>query len=170
MATEKRVSQERSGWIKSLRYRTQPPHQARLRSHSAWDTHGGMALQGGITERPGRHDHRGLTSLIIVQDDEEKSLELPSGENELLLVLQDRTFTDANELEYLDGGLLQQPEDKAYAVLAPGQRFDIWLDLSQPGPGSSLELISDSYEAGMMGDDMIAVFPDRKLNASKTSE
>ena len=50
-----------------------------------------------------------------------------------------------------DGGLLPEPEDRPYATLAPAQRLDIWLDLSQSQPGSTLELISDSFQAGMMG-------------------
>jgi len=50
-----------------------------------------------------------------------------------------------------DGGLLPEPEDRPYATLAPAQRLDIWLDLSEAQPGSTLELISDSFQAGMMG-------------------
>lgn len=172
--------------------------------------------QGG---RVGFQSYAGLAGLLIVEDEEERSLDLPSGENELLLVLQDRTFAGANELIYLDGGmgsmmdrmrgflgdrilvngappttrkvatrpyrirvlngsnariyklawsdgrpvtvigadggLLEQPEDKPYAILAPAQRLDIWVDLSNAPPGGTLELISDSYEAGMMSSGMM---------------
>ncbi len=169
--------------------------------------------QGG---RVGFQSYAGLAGLLTVEDDEEAGLGLPSGDNELLLVLQDRTFAGANELVYLDGGmgammnrmhgflgdrmlvngvppattrkvatrpyrirvlngsnariyklawsdgrpvtvigadggLLREPEDRSYAVLAPAQRLDIWVDLSQSQPGSTLELISDSFQAGMMG-------------------
>ncbi len=168
--------------------------------------------QGG---RVGFQSYAGLAGLLIVEDDEEAGLGLPSGDNELLLVLQDRTFAGANELVYLDGGmgammdrmhgflgdrmlvngvppatrkvatrpyrirvlngsnariyklawsdgrpvtligadggLLREPEDRPYAVLAPAQRLDIWVDLSQSQPGSTLELISDSFQASMMG-------------------
>lgn len=172
--------------------------------------------QGG---RVGFQSYAGLAGLMIVEDDEELGLRLPAGENELLLVLQDRTFAGANELVYLDsgmgammdrmlgflgdqilvngappttrkvatrpyrirvlngsnariyklvwsdgrpvtvigadGGLLQKPEDKPYALLAPAQRLDIWVDLSDSRPGSPLELISGSYEAGMMSGGMM---------------
>ncbi|MDF0749719.1 multicopper oxidase family protein [Marinobacter sp. 71-i] len=168
--------------------------------------------QGG---RVGFQSYAGLAGLLIVEDDEELGLKLPIGENELLLVLQDRTFTGTNELVYLDGGmgammdrmrgflgdqilvngappatrkvatrpyrvrvlngsnariyklawsdgrpvtiigadggLFENPEDKPYATLAPAQRLDIWVDLSDSRLGSTLELISGSYEAGMMG-------------------
>ncbi|MBK1872628.1 multicopper oxidase family protein [Marinobacter sp. 1-3A] len=172
--------------------------------------------QGG---RVGFQSYAGLAGLLIIEDDEELGLRLPAGKNELLLVLQDRTFAGANELVYLnggmvgmmermrgflgdrilvngtppttrkivarpyrirvlngsnariyklawsdgrpvtvigaDGGLLKKPESKPYAVLAPAQRLDIWVDLSDSRPGSRLELISDSYEAGMMSGGMM---------------
>tara|TARA_R110000850_G_scaffold193670_1_gene320373 strand:- start:2652 stop:4211 length:1560 start_codon:yes stop_codon:yes gene_type:complete len=168
--------------------------------------------QGG---RVGFQSYAGLVGLLIVEDEEEAGLGLPSGDNELLLVLQDRTFAGVNGLVYLDdgmgammdrmhgflgdrilvngvppatrkvatrpyrirvlngsnariyklawsdgrpvtvigadGGLLPEPEDRPYATLAPAQRLDIWLDLSEAQPGSTLELISDSFQAGMMG-------------------
>jgi FtsP/CotA-like multicopper oxidase with cupredoxin domain len=172
--------------------------------------------QGG---RVGFQSYAGLAGLLIIEDDEERKLKLPAGQNELNLVLQDRTFSSSNELIYLesgmgammermrgflgdrilvngvpptsqkvatrpyrvrvlngsnsriyklawsdgrpvtvigaDGGPLQEPEEKPYVVLAPAQRLDIWLDLSQASPGATLELISDSYEAGMMSDTMM---------------
>ena len=168
--------------------------------------------QGG---REGFQSYAGLAGLLIVEDEEQAGLKLPSGDNELLLVLQDRTFAGNNELVYMgggrgsmmdrmhgflgdrvlangappttrkvatrpyrirvlngsnariyklawsdgrpvtvigaDGGLLQEPEDRPYAVLAPAQRLDIWVDLSESQPGDTLELISDRFQAGMMG-------------------
>ena len=168
--------------------------------------------QGG---RVGFQSYAGLAGLLIVEDEEEAGLKLPSGDNELLLALQDRTFAGNNELVYMgggmgsmmdrmhgflgdrvlangappttrkvatrpyrirvlngsnsriyklawsdgrpvtvigaDGGLLQAPEDRPYAVLAPAQRLDIWVDLSESQPGDTLELISDRFQAGMMG-------------------
>jgi bilirubin oxidase len=47
--------------------------------------------------------YRGLAGAIIVNDDEEKALELPSGEFEIPIVLQDRSFNDANQLVYGGG-------------------------------------------------------------------
>ncbi len=169
--------------------------------------------------RVGFQSYSGLAGLLIVEDDEEADLRLPAGKNELLLVLQDRTFTSSNKLVYLsdgmgammdrmrgflgnrmllngvpptthqvaarpyrirvlngsnsriyklawsdgrpvtvigaDGGLLQTPEDKPYAVLAPAQRLDVWVNLADSRPGSRLKLISDSYDAGMMSGGMM---------------
>ncbi len=51
--------------------------------------------------------YRGLAGAIIVNDDEEKALELPSGEFELPIVLQDRAFDDNNQLVY-GGGMHAQ--------------------------------------------------------------
>lgn len=172
--------------------------------------------QGG---RVGFQSYAGLAGLLIIEDDEEDSIGLPSGDNELLLVLQDRSFAGANELVYLgggmgammdrmggflgdrvlvngvppttrevatrlyrirvlngsnariyklawsdgrpvtvigsDSGLMQKPENKPFAVLAPAQRLDILVDLSRASPGSTLELISDNYDADMMGGGMM---------------
>ena len=47
--------------------------------------------------------YRGLAGAIIVNDDEEKALELPSGEFEIPIVLQDRSFNDDNQLVYGGG-------------------------------------------------------------------
>jgi len=46
----------------------------------------------------------GLAGLFIVSDDEEAALGLPSGEYDVPLVIQDRTFDANNQLVYLSGG------------------------------------------------------------------
>jgi len=46
----------------------------------------------------------GLAGLLIVHDDEERSLGLPDGERDLALVLQDRVFDSSNRLVYDGGG------------------------------------------------------------------
>ncbi len=51
--------------------------------------------------------YRGLAGAIIVGDDEEKALDLPSGEFEIPIVLQDRAFNDDNQLVY-GGGMHAQ--------------------------------------------------------------
>ena len=51
----------------------------------------------GIT---GRQVYQGLAGAIIVNDDEERRLQLPSGEYEIPLVIQDRQFDDQNQLQY----------------------------------------------------------------------
>jgi blue copper oxidase len=149
--------------------------------------------------------YRGLAGAIIVNDEEEKALALPSGELELPIVLQDRSFGDDNELVYasdmhsrmtgfagdrilvngrpdyalevasrahrlrilngsnsriyklawddstpitvigVDGGLLEKPEEKPYAMLAPGERLDVWVDLSRRPLGAELAMRSAEF-------------------------
>ena len=45
--------------------------------------------------------YRGLAGLIVVSDSDEAKLELPSGEYDLPLVIQDRSFDNQNQLQYL---------------------------------------------------------------------
>jgi FtsP/CotA-like multicopper oxidase with cupredoxin domain len=47
--------------------------------------------------------YRGLAGAILVNDEQERALSLPSGEFELPVVIQDRTFNDANQLIYGGG-------------------------------------------------------------------
>jgi FtsP/CotA-like multicopper oxidase with cupredoxin domain len=47
--------------------------------------------------------YRGLAGGILVEDEEERALGLPSGEYEIPLVLQDRSFDEANQLAYGGG-------------------------------------------------------------------
>jgi FtsP/CotA-like multicopper oxidase with cupredoxin domain len=161
----------------------------------------------------GSQVYRGLAGLLIVTDDEEAALGLPSGEQELLWVLQDRRVDAKNQLVYStammdmgtgflgdrmlvsgqerpvfslatrayrvrvlngsnariyklgwgdgtpitvlggDGGLLERPRSQAFVTLAPAQRLDLWLDLSQRPVGATLELRSSAFalaDAGML--------------------
>jgi FtsP/CotA-like multicopper oxidase with cupredoxin domain len=49
----------------------------------------------------------GLAGLFIVSDPEEQALGLPTGQYDLPLVIQDRTFGPDNQLIYLPGGMMQ---------------------------------------------------------------
>lgn len=153
--------------------------------------------------------YRGLAGLIIVEDEEERALELPSGPYEILLALQDRVFNKDNQFVYrsdmhqsmfgfygdqilvngqrqyhlnvdsrayrfrivnasnariyklawndgtpltvigVDGGLLNQPENRAYIMLAPSERVDLWVDFSGRSIGSKLSMQSLSF-AGLV--------------------
>ena len=162
--------------------------------------------------------YRGLAGLLIVSDEEEGALALPSGAAELTCVLQDRRFDSSNQFIYptdmmnmetgvigdralvngqigptwalatqayrlrvlngsnarvyklawsdgtpmtvlgSQGGLLERPVTQTFVTMAPGQRLDIWLDLSRRSVGTSLELRSVPFAAsdvtmamGMMG-------------------
>lgn len=50
--------------------------------------------------------YRGLTGLLIIEDEEEQRLGLPSGAYELPLVLQDRKVNEDNQLVYLGGSMM----------------------------------------------------------------
>ncbi|MBL1257620.1 multicopper oxidase family protein [Methylocystis sp. Sn-Cys] len=150
--------------------------------------------------------YRGLAGGIIVEDEEERALGLPSGEFEIPIVLQDRSFTDDNQLFYgggmhrsmfgfygdsvlvngrpdfrldvasrayrlrilngsnariyklqwddrtpltiigVDGGLLEKPETRPYAMMAPGARLDLWVDFSGRSVGSKLVMRSGEFD------------------------
>lgn len=47
--------------------------------------------------------YQGLAGLITVRDTEEEKLDLPTGEYEIPLIIQDRSFTQGNQLRYLHG-------------------------------------------------------------------
>jgi len=55
--------------------------------------------------RVGFQSYAGLAGALIVTDETEDGLDLPSGDQDLLLVLQDRRLTRANELVYLPTGM-----------------------------------------------------------------
>jgi FtsP/CotA-like multicopper oxidase with cupredoxin domain len=56
--------------------------------------------------RTGAQVYQGLAGLLLVRDDEEDALALPSGGAELLCVLQDREFDTRNQLVYRGGGMM----------------------------------------------------------------
>ena len=165
--------------------------------------------------RTGAQVYHGLAGLIVVRDDEEDALGLPSGDAELLVVLQDRRFDARNQLVFhsggmmemmngflgdrvlvngrlrptfevdagwqririlngsnariyllswsrdmpmtvigSDGGLLERVRRQPVLTLAPGQRADLLLDLSQAPSGTELRLDSRLFpeaDAGLIG-------------------
>lgn len=56
--------------------------------------------------RTGAQVYQGLAGLLLVRDDEEDTLALPSGGAELFCVLQDRRFDTRNQLVFHDGGMM----------------------------------------------------------------
>jgi FtsP/CotA-like multicopper oxidase with cupredoxin domain len=59
-------------------------------------------------ELTGPQVYKGLAGLFLVSDDEEAAAGLPSGEYDIPLIIQDRTFDADNQLLYLAGGMMQQ--------------------------------------------------------------
>lgn len=55
--------------------------------------------------RVGFQSYAGLAGPLIIEDEAERALDLPAGEQELVLVLQDRSFTDDNQLRYIGDGM-----------------------------------------------------------------
>ncbi|MHB0859003.1 MAG: multicopper oxidase family protein [Anaerolineae bacterium] len=55
--------------------------------------------------RTGRQVYMGLAGLFIVTDDEGSAAALPTGDQDVPLVIQDRTFDQSNQLVYLDSGM-----------------------------------------------------------------
>lgn len=58
--------------------------------------------------RTGPQVYNGLAGLFLVTDDEEAALDLPTGEYDVPLVLQDRTFDANNQLRYLPNGMMDR--------------------------------------------------------------
>lgn len=159
-------------------------------------------------ERTGFQVYHGLSGLFLVTDSTEQDLRLPTGEFDLPLVIQDRTFNSSNQLVYLpgppprnvwmqgftgetvlvngarsysrnlkrsayrlrlfnasnaanymvrwshgavmtvigtDGGLLERPVQRSHLSIAPAQRIDIWVDLSQLPAGEEVSLLAESF-------------------------
>jgi len=57
-------------------------------------------------QRTGFQAYAGLAGLFLISDGEETEANLPSGEFDVPLVIQDRAFNAANQLVYLTGGTL----------------------------------------------------------------
>ena len=57
--------------------------------------------------RTGAQVYRGLAGVLLVVDAEEEALSLPSGDAELLCVLQDRRFDARNQLVFHGGGMME---------------------------------------------------------------
>jgi FtsP/CotA-like multicopper oxidase with cupredoxin domain len=58
--------------------------------------------------RTGPQAYSGLAGLLIVEDEEEKALELPVGEFDIPLVIQDRIFDSNNQFVYGRNGMMDQ--------------------------------------------------------------
>ncbi|MEP7232008.1 MAG: multicopper oxidase domain-containing protein [Ginsengibacter sp.] len=58
--------------------------------------------------RTGEQVYKGLAGLFIVTDEEEKALNLPTGDYDIPVVIQDRTFDKNNQLVYLPNGRMDQ--------------------------------------------------------------
>jgi FtsP/CotA-like multicopper oxidase with cupredoxin domain len=58
--------------------------------------------------RTGPQVYRGLAGVLLISDEEEAALNLPSGAEEIVCVLQDRQFDRQNQLTYVAEGMMGQ--------------------------------------------------------------
>lgn len=58
--------------------------------------------------KTGEQVYNGLAGLLLVSDEEEDNLRLPTGEFDLSVVIQDRSIDSDNQLVYLDGGRMDR--------------------------------------------------------------
>ncbi len=58
--------------------------------------------------RTGPQVYNGLAGLLLVTDEEEEKLKLPTGEFDVPVVIQDRTFDANNQLVYLENGQMDR--------------------------------------------------------------
>jgi FtsP/CotA-like multicopper oxidase with cupredoxin domain len=73
--------------------------------------------------------YQGLAGGFIVSDDEEQRLGLPDADRDLLLVLQDRSFDEKNQLVYAPNPMLGFLGDQVLVNGAPAQTWNV-----APGP------------------------------------
>ena len=157
----------------------------------------------------GSQVYRGLAGLILVSDDEEGALGLPTSAEDVPIVIQDKRLDEDNQLLYLqhpmeahfgfrgdkilvngrpdfvlsaetrpyrlrlvnisnsriyklawkdgspltaigtDGGLLAEPTQRPFLILAPAERVDLWVDFTGLPVGS--ELVMLSHPLGLPG-------------------
>ena len=77
--------------------------------------------------RTGPQVYHGLAGLVLIEDDEERALNLPGGSEELACVLQDRRFDTRNQLQYLSGGMMEQAQGfLGDRVLVNGRERPSW--------------------------------------------
>lgn len=71
--------------------------------------------------RTGQQVYNGLAGLLIVSDDEEMALALPTGDDDIPLVIQDRTFNAGNQLVYTQSGMMNMDGFLGDRILVNGQ-------------------------------------------------
>ena len=65
--------------------------------------------------------YQGLAGLITITDEKERKLDLPNGEYDLPIIIQDRRFTAGNQLQYLHGRHQRMMGFHGDAILVNGQ-------------------------------------------------
>jgi FtsP/CotA-like multicopper oxidase with cupredoxin domain len=100
-----------------------------------------------------------LGNVVLVNGQQLPTFALPAGPVRLRLLnasnsrIYKLAFTDATPITIIatDGSLLPQAVNRGYLMLSPGERADVWLDLSARDNASTLTLRSLSFNPIMMG-------------------
>lgn len=80
-------------------------------------------------ELTGPQVYSGLAGLFIISDNEEKKLNLPSGKDDIPVIIQDRTFDDDNQLVYLDSPMGRMTGFLGDEIIVNGRKnFSLNLD------------------------------------------
>ncbi|MFT5195583.1 MAG: blue copper oxidase, partial [Candidatus Promineifilaceae bacterium] len=74
----------------------------------------------------------GLAGLFIIEDEEEQAYDLPRGEFDVPVVIQDRTFKDDGELQYIDNGHQVMAGFWANSLMINGRRDFLQKVSTQP--------------------------------------
>src|SRR5574337_1206892 len=76
--------------------------QTSIYEYTVLDRAGTYWFHPHTDKRTAEQAYYGLAGLILVTDSEEQSLNLPHGEYDVPLVIQDRSFDDRNQLRYVE--------------------------------------------------------------------
>ena len=99
-----------------------------------------------------------LGDEIIINGQSNTSMELKKGTYRFRVLngsnsrIYKVAWSDGADLTVIgnDGGLLSQPTEKPYMMLAPGERIDVWRDFSQEDTDLQISLNSLSFDSGTM--------------------
>jgi FtsP/CotA-like multicopper oxidase with cupredoxin domain len=81
----------------------------------------------------GEQVYKGLAGLFIVTDEEEKALNLPTGDYDIPVVIQDRTFDKNSQLVYLSNGRMDQMQGFLGNRILINGKVDNTLSLNKDG-------------------------------------
>ncbi|MEO7265091.1 MAG: multicopper oxidase family protein [Ferruginibacter sp.] len=83
--------------------------------------------------RTGEQVYKGMAGLFIVTDEEEKALNLPTGDYDIPVVIQDKTFDENNQLVYLPNGRMDQMRGFLGNRILINGKIDNTLSLNKDG-------------------------------------
>ena len=106
-----------------------------------------VTMEGALGDRilvNGQHDFTVDVTRRVYR------LRLLNGSNARIYKL---AWDDGTPLQVIgtDGGLLERPAERAFVMLAPGERIELWADFSGRAVNSELQLRSLAFSAGGMG-------------------